>query len=88
MTILANTVRQLPAIAACEFVLEAWLEIVRVPMNLVESPDEDLEGDPKVAYASAPAPGDEAGSRIWMWLVPGDGGEPVLRMELLPPEPA
>lgn len=85
MSLLANTVRPLPPLAAVECLLEAWLEVVRVPMTLVEDAPGFLDGLPRVAYASEAAPGDESGSRLWMWLAPGDdGGDPVLRLELLP----
>lgn len=88
MTLLANTVRPLPPLAAVECILEAWLEVVRVPMLLVEEAPDFLEGAPRVAYRSDEAD-DASESRLWMWLAPReDGGEPVLRLELLPGESA
>jgi hypothetical protein len=85
MTVLASTVRKVPPVLWSDFTVEAWLDVRRVPLKLVESPVEALAGDPRCAYASDPVPeGQEGvGTRLWLWQDgTGDDGEPRIRMEM------
>lgn len=87
MRILANTVRPVPPVLWSKFGVEAWVEVRRVPLKLVEAPQRDLPGSPLCAYASAPIPGPTGDGRLWLWLEAVEGeGDPRLRMEMLADE--
>jgi hypothetical protein len=84
MTLLANTVKQLPPLLWCDVTINAWMERRSIPMTLVEDLPEDLglEGSPGCAYASAPLGTPEAPVQIWLWVETPPGVEPpVVRTE-------
>ncbi len=87
MRILANTVKPLPPIRRSDFKVEAWMDVRRIPLALLEAPPAGLPGEPRCAYASAllKAPDGQGGVRLWMWRQPSEtaGEEPRLRMEMM-----
>jgi hypothetical protein len=91
MRVLANTVRPIPPVLWSDFAVEAWMDVARVPLSLVESPTRELPGSPLAAYAAAPVTDPASGNsvRLWLWLEQTEGSEePRLRVEMLPEEAA
>ncbi|MDZ7728740.1 MAG: hypothetical protein U5Q44_11395 [Dehalococcoidia bacterium] len=90
MHILANTVKELPPIRWSDFVVEAWLNVHRVPMTLVESPTVELPGNPPCAYASEHGVGGSETGRLWMWLgaAPEPGADREVHLQVIEEVPA
>ncbi len=84
MKLMMNTVRPLPPVRWSDFSVEAWMNVQRVPVKLVESPEQELAGNPLCAYASDPIAGENETARLWLWQEPQpDAEEPRLRIEFI-----